>query len=179
MGILFLLLLVLAICIVLFLCMAIDIQGTLLLEKSHLSGNLNVRAFGGLFSHTFVLPAGWNWHKRKKKKTRKHAWKRYRALFYRILRALNVFTFRMQVRLGTDDAAQTALLCGGITAFLQAVFQGVLPRGKAGAGWQGIAIPVFDKPCLDIQIACIISFRLLNIIGAAICWQVQSLKERT
>lgn len=179
MGILFLFLLVLLIGIVLILCMAIDIRGTFSIEKSDMRGKLEVRVLGGLFSHTFLLPSSWRWPKRKKKSSHKHAWKRYCTLFYRVIRALDVFTFKVQIRIGTDDAAQTALLCGGITAFLQSVFCGVLPKGKSGDGWQGIAVPAFDKPCLDIKIACIIRIRLVHIIGAAICWQVQSLKERT
>lgn len=179
MGILFLCLAGLMLLFIgLILCMAIDIRGRLFAQKDALHGSVRIRTFGGLFTHTFSLPPTWSWPKRKKKRPKKKT-KQWIQLFRRIWNSLDEFTFRIRVEIGTHDAAQTALLCGGITALLQAVGQGVLPKGKSGDGWQGIAVPVFDRPCLDAKMECIIRCRLVHIIGAAIRWQVQSMKERT
>ena len=98
-------------------------------------------------------------------------------LLQQVLARVRFWQCDLYVCLGTGNAAQTALLCGTLRAALSGLVCALLPRGRHGVGWRAQFWPNFDAPDLRGQMTCIISFRLVQIIGAAIVWRIAQKKE--
>ena len=83
-----------------------------------------------------------------------------RANYLRLLKASEIKKAKLLVELGTDDAAQTALLAGGVNMALHTAFAVLsLPMAE-------IAVyPNYKKITFGIDIFCIIKLRIANVIG--------------
>lgn len=132
---------------------------------------LNVSILHGLIVKSWIMPP----LPKLKKPKKRVGWKEGKSLFAFVQQVLTHVRFwqsELHIFIGTGDAAQTALLCGSLRTLLGGVGRALLPRGRHGIGWQAQLWPNFDAPDLHGQMTCIVSFRLVQIISAAIAWRI-------
>ena len=82
-----------------------------------------------------------------------------------LLRSLRIKKLGLNIRIGTGNAAATALSCGALGVIIDALIalsQGRVPREKI------IITPDFDKAHLKLNIDCIIRTRIADIIREVI-----------
>ena len=97
-------------------------------------------------------------------KRKPHPKKGRGAYLIRVIRACSVERFRVQVRLGTGDAAQTALASGALRAGLLGMLAARGIRNEAGV----CVVPVFGEPCFSLAVEGIFSAALGDVMYAAL-----------
>lgn len=102
----------------------------------------------------------------------------WRSMQY-LLSKTTFYDLRLKTRIGTGDAAQTALVCGSITGVTRAMIagfmQGVRPGDFAHAF---ICEPSFEQDCLSARISCIASVPLVHIMIAGLMLPINHWRER-
>ena len=95
----------------------------------------------------------------KLKKRRKLFW-----LLRAVLKTIRWGVISVRIRLGTGDAAATAVAAGMIQSLIKAAFS------AAGAsGFSEVSVfPDFAKPCAVLNARCIFSFSFGDVMGAAV-----------
>lgn len=86
----------------------------------------------------------------------------------RLLHASKIPVLSVQVRIGTEDACQTALLTGGIYSVLTTLAAILLPSNKRHLLKKIQVSPDFNQTVLEGEIHCIISIQIAHIIPAMI-----------
>jgi len=78
---------------------------------------------------------------------------------------MKVYNLSLQANIGTGDAAATALICGGTFAFFY-TFAYFLKEKYNLQNQQIVVVPNFQRPYMDLDLDCIINFKLGHIIIA-------------
>lgn len=88
----------------------------------------------------------------------------YAELIAEAGRTMNVEELSVQGKVGLDDACNTALLCGGLTAV-----GGMLTRPHAGRKqWDVLIIPVYHQPYFALKAKLVVRVSLLKAIKSVI-----------
>nr|WP_243426280.1 DUF2953 domain-containing protein [Caldicoprobacter guelmensis] len=95
--------------------------------------------------------------------------------FKRIKNKVNVEDFEVTLRLGTADAAHTALLCGSLISLLYMVVA-YLQNRYSLKGKRVDVVPVFDREDFELHLSCIIAVKLRDIIIAGMQKTAEKLK---
>lgn len=102
----------------------------------------------------------------------------WRSVQY-LLEKTTFYDLEIRPRIGTGDAAQTALLCGAANGIARALIAGfmyeVRPQDFAQAF---VCEPCFDRDCLAVGISCIASVPLVHIIGAGLLIPINHWREK-
>ena len=97
--------------------------------------------------------------------SRRRAGPLVRAVTRGALRTLKIDQFMLAMRIGTEDAALCALLCGALAGVIDA-FLRVIPNEVRYAKFE--VVPMFDRVGFFLWTDCIFSVRFANIINANI-----------
>lgn len=98
----------------------------------------------------------------------KHYTKLYNKFIERIMRRLTCEKISWQTRFGSDDAAVTSMGAGLFWLLKSQIYAFLKRRVKFAAKPEFQVIPVFSAIAFDVELECIFSIRLGNVINATL-----------
>ena len=102
----------------------------------------------------------------------------WRSIQY-LLKKTTFYDLEVKTKLGTGDAAQTALICGAANGITRALIAGFMRDVRPGDFAQAFACePCFETDCLAVRISCIASVPLVHIIGAGLLIPINHGREK-
>lgn len=96
----------------------------------------------------------------------KHYKKIYISFMEELYLSIQCEKFIWKTRCGSEDAALTAIMAGGLWGLKSLVFQKMKSRIQVIAVPQIYVIPVYNQSIFEFDIQCIFSIRLGNVINA-------------
>lgn len=116
--------------------------------------------------------------KGKKKKSQIKASTLWPSLQY-LLKKTTFYDLQIRTKIGTGDAAQTALACGATNGLVRALIAGFLHEVRPKDFENAFACePCFEEECLKLRISCIACVPLVHIIGAGLLVPINYWREK-
>ncbi len=102
----------------------------------------------------------------------------WRSVQY-LLEKTTFYDLAVRIKLGTGDAAQTALACGAANGMARALIAGFMHNVRPGDFARAfVCEPCFETECLAVRISCIASVPLVHIIGAGLLIPINHWREK-